>query len=98
MGMKNPVHPGKIIRHSLNAAGLTVTEAAKWLGVTRPTLSRVINGKSSLSPEMAVRVSKALGGTPEHWLRMQLAFDISQMKHKADCINVKRIPDSHINS
>ena len=92
MGMKNPVHPGRVIRHSLDSTGLTVTEAAKWLGITRPTLSRVINGKSSVSPEMAVRVSKAFGSTPEHWLRMQLAYDISQMRDKVDSIHVEKFP------
>jgi addiction module HigA family antidote len=98
MSMKNPVHPGKIIRHSLEAAGMTVTEAAKWLGVTRPTLSRVLNGKSSVSPEMAVRISKAVGSTPEHWLRMQLAYDISQMRDKAASINVRKLPDPHLSA
>ena len=98
MSMKNPVHPGKIIRHSLEAVGLTVTEAARWLGVTRPTLSRVLNGKSSVSPEMAVRISKAFGSTPEHWLRMQLAFDISQMRTKASGINVQKFPDPHLSA
>lgn len=87
--MKNPVHPGKIIKHSLEASGLNVTEAASRLGVTRQTLSRVINAKSGLSPEMAVRVSKAFGTTPEHWLRMQMAYDMAQMRDKISSIRVK---------
>jgi addiction module HigA family antidote len=90
--MKNPVHPGRVIGHSLVALNLSVTEAAAWLGVSRQTLSRVINGKTSLSPEMAVRVSKAFGSTPEHWMRMQLAYDLVRMREKADSIQVKRFP------
>jgi antitoxin HigA-1 len=89
--MKNPVHPGKIIQHSVEASGLSITEAAAHLGVTRQTLSRVINAKTSLSPEMAVRVSKAFGSTPEHWLRMQMAYDMTQMRDKAAEINVQRL-------
>jgi len=91
MTMKNPVHPGRIIRHSVDASGLSITEAAAHLGVTRQTLSRVINGKTCLSPEMAVRVSKAFGSTPEHWLRMQMAYDMAQMRGKAAEINVQRL-------
>ncbi len=80
MAMKNPVHPGKIIKHDcIEPLGLNVTDAAEALGVARTTLSRVINEKASVSPEMAIRVSKAFGGTPEHWLRMQLAYDMVQI-------------------
>ncbi len=92
MAMKNPVHPGKIIKHDcMEALGLNVTDAAKALGVVRTTLSRVINEKASVSPEMAIRVSKAFGGTPEHWLRMQLAYDVAQMRDQIDRIQVKRL-------
>lgn len=91
MAMKNPVHPGNIIKHDcLDALGLSVTEAAKILGVTRQTLSRVINEKASLSPEMAIRVSKAFGSTPEHWLRLQMAYDIAQLEKTAHRIHVER--------
>ncbi len=91
MAMKNPVHPGKIIKHDcIEALGLTVTEAAKALGVTRQTLSRVINEKTSVSPEMAVRVSKAFGSTPEHWLRLQMAYDVAQLEKTAHAIAVER--------
>ncbi len=82
MAMKNPVHPGKIIKHSIEASGLSVTEAAERLGVTRQTLSRVTNEKTSLSPEMAVRVSKAFGSTVEHWMRMQMANDLANVKRR----------------
>ncbi len=97
MAMKNPVHPGKIIKHDcIEALGLNVTDAAEALGVVRTTLSRVINEKASVSPEMAIRISKAFGGTPEHWLRMQLAYDVAQMRDKIDHIQVKRLhmPDA----
>ncbi len=93
MAMKNPAHPGKIIKHSVEATGLSVTDVAARLGVTRQTLSRLINAKTSLSPEMAVRVSKAFGSTPEHWLRMQLAYDMAHMRDKIDSIKVKRFPE-----
>ncbi|HQZ88359.1 MAG TPA: HigA family addiction module antitoxin [Gammaproteobacteria bacterium] len=92
MVMKNPIHPGKIIKHDcIEALGLSVTDAAEALGVVRTTLSRVINEKASVSPEMAIRVSKAFGGTPEHWLKMQLAYDVAQMRDQIDRIQVKRL-------
>jgi antitoxin HigA-1 len=93
MPMKQPSHPGKLIRHSIEASGLSLTDAAKRLGVTRQTLSRVINGRTSLSPEMAVRVSKAFGSTVEHWMRMQLAYDLAAVEKTAKSIKVKRFPD-----
>jgi addiction module HigA family antidote len=74
MPMKNPPHPGRSIRAAcLEPLGLSVTEGAEVLGVTRQTLNNVINGKSGISPQMAIRLSKAFGSTPETWLRMHLA-------------------------
>ena len=71
--MKNPVHPGRFVRHDwLEPLGLTVTAAAKVLGVTRQAPHNVVNGKSGISPEMAIRLSKASDSTPATWLRMQL--------------------------
>lgn len=96
MAMKNPVHPGKLIKHCVETSGLNVTEAAERLGVTRQTLSRVTNAKTSLSTEMAIRVSKAFGSTPEHWLRMQMAYDMARMRGKAAGIKVKRFPEASI--
>jgi antitoxin HigA-1 len=93
MPMKQPAHPGKLIKHSIDASGLSLTDAAKRLGVTRQTLSRVINGRTSLSPEMAVRVSKAFGSTVEHWMRMQLAYDLAAVEKTARTIKVKRFPE-----
>ena len=78
MPMKNPLHPGRIIRQDcLEPLGLTVTHAAKVLGVTRQALNNVVNEKAGVSPEMAIRLSKAFGSTPETWVRMQAAFDLA---------------------
>jgi antitoxin HigA-1 len=91
MPMKNPVHPGQIIRHDcLEPLGLSVTAGAKVLGVTRQTLNNVINGKSGVSPEMAIRLSKAFGSTAETWLRMQVAYDLAQVRKDESKIRVRR--------
>ena len=95
--MKHPIHPGKIVKHDCIAAlGLSVTKAAAALGVTRPTLSKVINGRAAISPEMAIRLSKAFGSRPETWLKMQLAFDLAQAERLAGRINVKRFRQTSI--
>lgn len=94
MPMKQPAHPGKLIKHAIEVSGLSLTDAAKRLGVTRQTLSRVTNGRTSLSPEMAVRVSKAFGSTVEHWMRMQLAYDLAAVEETAKSIKVKRFPEA----
>lgn len=96
MSMKHPVHPGKIIKHTIHSTGLGVTESAERLGVSRSTLSRVINEKASLSPEMAVRVSKAFGSTVEHWMRMQLAYDLASVEKTARSIKVKPFPKAEL--
>ena len=84
MTMKNPAHPGRIVRSAcLEPSGLSVTDGAKLLGVTRQALNNVINGKSGISPEMAIRLTKAFGSTPETWLKMQLAYDLAGAKAKA---------------
>ena len=89
--MKNPPHPGRSIRAAcLEPSGLSVTEGARALGVTRQTLNNVINGKSGISPEMAIRLSKAFGSTPETWLRMQLAYDLAQARKDESKIKVRR--------
>ncbi len=77
-GHENPFAPGPIIRDvCLAALNLNVTDGAAALGVTRPTLSRVLNGKAGVSPEMAIRLSKAFGSTPGFWLRLQLNYDLA---------------------
>ena len=90
MPMKNPPHPGRSIKlDCLEPLDLTITEAAKTLGVARSTLSRVINGQASITPEMAIRLAKAFGSTPETWLRMQQAYDLAQMRAIEESISVQ---------
>ena len=90
MAMKNPPHPGRSIKDAcLEPLGLSVTEGAKILGVSRQALNNVVNGKAVISPEMAVRLSKAFGSTPETWLQMQLNYDLAQVRQKD--ISVKRV-------
>jgi len=92
MRMHNPPHPGEIIREfCIEPLNLSVTEAANALGVTRKTLSALLNGRSGISPEMALRLSKVFGRTPEGWLRLQLQFDLSKTKQSADIRRLKRI-------
>lgn len=89
MSLTNPIHPGQLVRFDcLEPLGLSVTEGAKVLGVTRQALNNLVNGKSGVSPEMAVRLSKAFGSTPETWLRMQSAYDLAQVR--ADDIHIER--------
>jgi addiction module HigA family antidote len=91
MPMKHPPHPGRLIKSAcLDHFGLTVTEGARVLGVARPTLSGVINGRAGVSPEMAIRLEKAFGGTADAWLRMQLAYDLAQTRTRSDRIKVER--------
>src|SRR6202795_4778527 len=93
MPMKNPPHPGRSIRTAcLEPLGLSVTAGAEVLGVTRQTLNNVIHGKSGISPQMAIRLSKAFGSTPETWLRMQLAYDLAQARKDESKIKVRRQP------
>ncbi len=96
MKMHNPPHPGEIIRElCLDPLGLTVTAAAKGLGITRKTLSELLNGHSGVSPEMAIRLSKAFGGSPETWLGLQMQYDLWHAEQHADHINVTRFADRH---
>lgn len=92
MPMHNPPHPGLSVRHDcLESAGLSVTDAAAILGVTRQALSNLINGKSGVSAEMSIRLSKAFGSTPEAWLRMQMAYDLWQAKKRVGKIKIKKV-------
>jgi len=95
MPMKKPPHPGLHVRlDCLDPLGLSVTEAAKALGVTRQALNNLVNGKSGISPEMAVRLSKAFGGGPAVWLKMQMEYDLSQVEKSAAKIRVRRLVQS----
>ncbi len=92
MAMKNPVHPGALVREDcLKPLGLSVTEGAKRLGVGRQTLSNLVNEKAAVSIKMAYRLSKAFGSTPETWLRMQMVFDLSRSRDLERRIEVERI-------
>ena len=92
MAMNNPIHPGEIVREEcLKPLGLSVTEGARRLGVGRQTLSHLVNEKVSVSIEMAYRLSKAFGSTPETWLGMQLAFDLARSRHLESTIKIERI-------
>jgi antitoxin HigA-1 len=93
MGMFNPPHPGEIIREDcLKPLGLTVTAAAAWLGVSRQSLSEVLNGRNGVSAEMAIRLEKAGWSNAETWLGVQTAYDLWQVKQRADSIHVKPYP------
>jgi addiction module HigA family antidote len=92
MTMKNPPHPGLSVRHDcIEPLDLTITEAANILGVTRQALNNVVNGKSGISPEMAIRLDKAFGGGAETWLRLQMAYDLAQARQREGEIKVKRV-------
>ena len=92
MPMKNPPHPGLSVRHDcLEPLGLSVTEAAQKLGVSRKQLSELVNCRSGISPEMAIRLDKAFGGGAETWYRLQSAYDLAQAMTKAGAIQVQRV-------
>ena len=81
MTMKNPPHPGTIVfEECIEPLGLTITDAAQALGVSRNTLSELVNGKRGISPEMAVRLSKAFGGTEQGWLVQQAQYDLAHVR------------------
>jgi addiction module HigA family antidote len=82
--MRKPTHPGRVLKHDvIEALGLTVTEAARRLGVTRKALSELLNEHAAMSPEMAVRVARATNTTAESWLRMQLKLDLWQAEQQS---------------
>jgi addiction module HigA family antidote len=91
MLMKNPPHPGVGLKDDIEALGLSVAEAAKGLGVTRQQLYRVINGECAITPEMAIRLEKAIGSTADTWLRMQMNYDLAQIRLRSSSIKVKRL-------
>jgi antitoxin HigA-1 len=90
--MHNPPHPGEIIRElCVEPLGLSVTDAAKALKVTRKTLSTLLNGRAGISPEMALRLYRVFGRTPEGWLRLQSQFDLWKAEKSLDVSDLKRI-------
>jgi len=91
MTMLNPPHPGEVIRElCLDPLGLTVTDAAEGLGVTRKTFSELVNGHAGISPEMALRLSMGFGGSAESWIQQQALYDLAQTRKKKANLNIKR--------
>ena len=80
MPMKNPPHPGAGIRDDIEALGLSIAEAALGMGITRQQLYNLVTGKSGITPEMAVRLEKAVGSSADHWLRLQAAHDLARIR------------------
>jgi addiction module HigA family antidote len=91
MAMKNPPHPGQMIGDALEEMGLSVSAAAKGLGVTRQQLHNLIAGRCAITPEMAYRLELAVGSTADTWLRMQANFDLAQIRARGTSIKVKRL-------
>ena len=90
--MHNPPHPGEIIRElCLQPLALSVTEAAEALGVSRKTLSAILNGRAGISPEMALRLSKAFDTTPESWLNQQMQYDLWVAERNAGKLDVEKL-------
>ena len=90
--MKNPPHPGEVVRDAIeNGLGLTVTAAAEGLGVSRKTLSQILNGRSNITTEMAIRLEKGIGSSAAAWLRMQMAYDLALAQRTAKSIRVKKL-------
>ncbi len=92
MPMHNPPHPGENVRLTcLEPLNLTVTAGAEALGVSRKALSELVNGHSGISPEMAIRLEKAFGSTAEHWLRLQMAYDLWQAQQRSGNLEIVRV-------
>jgi addiction module HigA family antidote len=92
MLMHNPPHPGEVLRElCLEPLGLTVTDAAKALGVSRKTLSAILNGRAGISPEMAVRLSIAFGTSAESWLNQQIQYDLWLAEKRRKSLRVSRL-------
>ena len=88
-----PLHPGELVKDALiDGAHLTVTEAAKRLGITRPALSRLLNGRANISPEMAVRLAKLLSTTPDMWLNVQAQYDAYLAHQQFSHLKIKPLP------
>jgi antitoxin HigA-1 len=93
--MKNPPHPGLTVRFDCHELlGLSVTEGAKVLGVTRQALNNLVNGKSGISPEMAIHLEKAFGGRASIWLGIQMDYDLAQAMKRERTIKVKRVKEA----
>ena len=89
MEMKNPPHPGELIGDTLEELKISISEAARGLGITRQQLHNVIAGRSGITPEMAVKLEKAIGSTADTWLKLQMNYDLAQVRKRS--IKVKRL-------
>ncbi len=96
MPMKNPVHPGALAKANLEELNLSVAEAAKRMKVTRQQLYNVTQGRSAVSPEMALRFEQAFGGSADMWLRMQVAYDLAQARKQRRKLNIPRLVEHRI--
>ncbi len=92
MKMHNPPHPGEVLRElCIEPLGVSITDAAKALGVTRKTLSAIVNGRAGISPEMAIRLSKAFGTSPESWLNQQVQYDLWVAEQALGDVKVQKL-------
>jgi addiction module HigA family antidote len=91
MPMKNPPHPGHLVKDEIEALGLSVAKAAKGLGVTRQQLYRVMSGECAISPEMAVRLEAGLGSSASAWLQMQMNYDLAELRKRGSSLRVRRL-------
>ena len=94
MSMYSPAHPGRIVKSALGELDLSIAKAAEALGVSRMQLNRVVKGDSAVTAEMAVRLEATIGSTADHWLRLQTAYDLAQVRNREDnpAKGLKRIP------
>ena len=92
MRMHNPPHPGEVLRElCLEPLGISVTDAAEALGVSRKTLSSILNGRSGISPEMAIRLAKAFDTSPESWLNQQVQYDLWEAEQNSRKLQVRKL-------
>ena len=91
MPMKNPPHPGEMIGDEIEALGVSISDAAKALGVTRQQLHNLISGRSGITPEMAVRLEMAIGGGADTWVRLQTNYDLAQIRNRSTPLKVKKL-------
>jgi addiction module HigA family antidote len=96
MAMKNPPHPGRLLRADIDALGMSVAEAAKGLGVTRQQLYNVLNGRSAISPDMAIRLEKGVGSSAETWLNLQTAFDLALARARTADVKLERLASKQV--
>ena len=93
MPMKNPVHPGALVKANLDELHLSVTAAAKTLKVSRHQLNKVIEAECAVTPELALRFEKAFGGSADMWLRMQVAYDLAQVRKQHRDMDIPRLAE-----